>query len=263
MSIIDNDKKNRNEAYIELILNEIDERKAAKQADGYGLGDIVDEFSIKKIPDYSDVTVVNEINNEKATETVPEKEKLISFKEAFDWTESVMVSVLSIVIAMTFFFNMNVVYGISMQPTLYEGDRLIVLPLLGGPKFGDIVIIEAMNLYNNQTGELGEPIVKRVIGVAGDTIFIDAATGGVYRNGELLEEKYIAEKISIENIGNQEYPLTVKENEVFVMGDNRNHSTDSRYAKGYLYYVDCVGLEYVLGKAAFRIWPPESIGGLY
>lgn len=264
-----NNEKSKNDLLIDFILNEVDERRALDINEGFGIDDIVVEFTdgggknaaVSDNKEIAEAVEAGEYNGINVTEDI--SEKLISLKEVYDWAESIAVSVLSIMLVMTFLFRMNEVFGISMQPTLFEGDRLIVLPLLNGPEFGDIVVVEAMNLYNSTTGELGEPIVKRVIGVAGDTIFIDAETGDVYRNGELLNEEYIAEKINIANIGNQMYPLTIKENEVFVMGDNRNHSTDSRFAEGYLYYVDCVGIEYVLGKAVLKIWPPERIGGFY
>lgn len=185
-------------------------------------------------------------------------------REAYDWLESILLSIICVVAVLTFIVRVNQVYGISMQPTLHSGDRLIVSPLLYSLDYGDIVVIQAENLLNYDTGEMGEPIVKRIIGLPGDVIFIDRVSGEVYRNGERLDEPYIAEMIRPERVGNQSYPLTIPENQIFVMGDNRNFSTDSRFTEGDSpYYVGCVELEYVMGKAMFRIWPFGDFGGLY
>ncbi len=185
----------------------------------------------------------------------------ITFRDVFDWVESIIIPVIFIVIFMLFGFRINQVFGISMEPTLYEGQRLIVTPY-GKLTHGDIVILEAKNLLNRQTGLLGEPIVKRIIGLPGDEIYIESGTGNVYRNNVLLEENYINEKLR--DAGNREYPLIVPDNHIFVMGDNRNHSVDSRsvYYEGTPGYVDCVDVRYVLGRAVFRIWPLDSIGEL-
>jgi len=187
---------------------------------------------------------------------------VITRLEVCDWFESVIASLTAVLIIMIFIARTNQVYGISMQPTLTEGDRLIVMPIYSMPDYGDIIIVEAENLPNSRTGEMGEQIVKRVIGLPGDKIFIDRESGEVFRNDEKLEEAYIAEKIHPDKVGNQIYPLIVRENHVFVMGDNRNHSTDSRYGagRGVHYYVGCVNMGNIIGKAAFRIYPFEEFG---
>jgi signal peptidase I len=181
-----------------------------------------------------------------------------------NWIESLIVPVAAVIFIMVFFARINQVYGISMQPTLTEGDRLIVSPLYSEPKYGDIVVLEALNLPNSVTGQMGEPIVKRVIGLPGDEIFIDKVSGEVFRNGIRLDELYIAEKIAPEKTGNQIYPLIIKEGHVFVMGDNRNHSTDSRVTAGdgVIYYVGCVEMGNIIGRAVLRIFPLNVFGGL-
>ena len=180
------------------------------------------------------------------------------------WVQSVLESVMAAFLLLTFLFRINIVIGSSMLPTLHENDRLVVVEAFYTPAYGDIIALWADNLYNRQTGEMGEMIVKRVIGLPGDVIDIDPDTGIVYRNGEPLSEDYTAEPISADNLGNAQYPLTVDEDCVFVLGDNRNHSTDSRYvndgAAGY--YVGCVYKRYIMGKAVFRIYPFNRIGAV-
>ena len=180
------------------------------------------------------------------------------------WVQSVLESVMAAFLLLIFLFRVNVVIGSSMEPTLHENDRIIVAEAFYAPSYGDIIALWADDLFNRQTGEKGEMIVKRVIGLPGDVIDIDPETGAVSRNGKLLQENYTAEPISAANLGNAEYPLTVDDNCVFVLGDNRNHSTDSRYVNDgeTEFYVGCVDMRYIMGKAVFRIYPFDRIGVL-
>ena len=95
---------------------------------------------------------------------------------------------------------------------------------------------------------LEEPIVKRVIATEGQTVDIDFVSGAVYVDGELLEEDYINEPTYVEE--GTEFPLTVPEGSIFVMGDNRNHSSDSRSSD-----LGTVDTRYVIGKAVFLLFP--------
>ncbi|MCH5199794.1 MAG: signal peptidase I [Oscillospiraceae bacterium] len=185
-------------------------------------------------------------------------------KSLYLWIQSVLESVMAAFLLLTFLFRINIVAGSSMEPTLREEDRIVVSQAFYSPSYGDIVALWAEDLFNRRTGEKGEMIVKRVIGLPGDIIDIDPATGTVYRNGEPLREDYTAEPINADNLGNAEYPLTVEVNCVFVLGDNRNHSTDSRYVDDgeTEYYVGCVDMRYIAGKAVFRIYPFDRIGVL-
>ena len=101
-----------------------------------------------------------------------------------------------------------------------------------------------------------EPIVKRIIAVGGDTIDIDFDAGVVYINGEVLDEPYVNELTYDQE--DFEGPVEVPEGSVFVMGDNRNMSSDSRKAA-----IACVDERYILGKAVFRIWPLSKLGAMY
>jgi signal peptidase I len=187
-----------------------------------------------------------------------------SRRNVCDWFEILVGVISAAIIIMVFFGRINHVFGSSMYPTLMEGEVLIVTPLYGMPKHGDIVIVYAENLPNSITEKMGEPIVKRVIGLPGDEIYISRESGEVFRNGEKLEELYISEKIAPDKVGNRIYPLKVEVGQVFVLGDNRNFSIDSRVAAGSdaIFYVGCVDTGYIIGRAVFRIFPFNVFGGV-
>lgn len=184
--------------------------------------------------------------------------------ELYGWLETVIQSVAAALLLVVFVANISMVSGSSMEPTLKENDRLLVLQGFYQPRYGDIVALWADNLFNGETGKQGELIVKRIIGLPGDEIDINAVSGVVYRNGEPLREDYIRETINPDCLGNIHYPVRVEENCVFVLGDNRNHSTDSRYGKNdnTPYYVGNVDMRYIVGKAVYRIYPLDRIGVL-
>ena len=188
----------------------------------------------------------------------------VSAKNLYLWVQSILESIIAAFLLLTFVLRINIVVGSSMEPTLHEADRIVVVEAFYTPAYGDIVALWADDLFNRRTGEKGEMIVKRVIGLPGDIIDIDPRTGTVYRNGEPLQEDYTAEPINADNLGNANYPLVVEGNCVFVLGDNRNRSTDSRYVEDGKteYYVGCVDMRYIMGKAVFRIYPFDGIGVL-
>ena len=135
------------------------------------------------------------------------------------------------------------IYGHSMNDTLDEGD--IVVSLKGSDfKTGDIIAF----YYNNKI------LIKRVIGKAGDWVDIDQ-DGNVYVNGNLIDEPYLDEKAFGEC--NIELPYQVPESKVFVMGDNRSVSVDSRNTA-----VGCVAEEQIVGKVVYRLWPFKDLGKL-
>lgn len=180
----------------------------------------------------------------------------------YGWFQTVLESVIAAFLLLIFVFNVSTVVGSSMEPTMRERDRVIISGLFYTPNYGDIVAVWAKDLPNKATGEKGEMIVKRIIGLEGDVIDINPLTGTVYRNGEALEEDYIMEKINFAHLGNAEYPLVVDKGCVFVLGDNRNHSTDSRYVDDGTvdYYVGCVDKRCIVGKVIFRVFPFDRIG---
>ena len=165
-------------------------------------------------------------------------------RDLYEWVQSLVGSVLVVVAIFTFVIRMMGVDGHSMLNTLQHGDRLLVVNsmLYHDYKYGDIVILRKNGVFDD------DPIVKRVIAVEGQTVDIDFAEGIVYVDGEALEEDYIREPTYTAE--GTEFPLTVPEGSIFVMGDNRNGSSDSRD-----YRVGTVDTRYVIGKAAFLIFP--------
>ena len=165
-------------------------------------------------------------------------------RDLYEWVQSLVGSVLVVVAIFTFVIRMMGVDGHSMLNTLQHGDRLLVVNsmLYHDYKYGDIVILRKNGVFDD------DPIVKRVIAVEGQTVDIDFAEGIVYVDGEALEEDYIREPTYTAE--GTEFPLTVPEGSIFVMGDNRNGSSDSRD-----YRLGTVDTRYVIGKAAFLIYP--------
>jgi signal peptidase I len=182
------------------------------------------------------------------------KEKTLPswIEDIFEWVESAVISMFVVVLLFTFVFGVVRVDGESMTETLQHRDMLIISHLNYEPQKGDIVII-SRNYDNNEQTVSSEPIVKRVIATEGDEI--DIKDGDVYINGVKQNESYAKGRTypcSVTGVIN--YPVTVKEGTVFVMGDNREDSHDSRFDDIFL-----VDERYILGKAIFRIFPFNSI----
>lgn len=192
------------------------------------------------------------------------KKRCHYYREVFDFLQPLFTVSVCIVALFTFFFSVNIVKGTSMCDTLQGNDILLVNRLFYTPERGDIVVAYAANLPNESTDTMGEAIVKRVIGVGGDVIDI-TDKGIVTVNGTELEEDYILENILWTRRGNVSLPFTVPENKVFVLGDNRNYSTDSRWVDDgkSSYYVGALDIENVIGKVVFRLYPIDTFGSLY
>ena len=175
------------------------------------------------------------------------EQKKAAYTGIYEWVEIITASLLVITVAFTFLFRLVVVDGSSMDTTLQNGERLVLSCLPYTPERGDIVVISR--------GMDSEPLIKRVIGVAGDTVSIDANEGKVYLNGEVLDEPYIQVETAPERMQDA---VTVSDGSVFVMGDNRlaGKSLDSRT-------FGCVEVERLMGKVVYRVAPFERWGGLY
>ncbi len=168
-------------------------------------------------------------------------------RDLFEWIQALVSSVLVVVLLFTFIVRLIGVDGHSMLPTLQHGDRLLVLSslLYNDYKYKDIVILRKETFDE-------KPIVKRVIATGGQTVDIDFLAGIVYVDGVALDEPYINELTHAEE--GTSFPLTVPEGSVFVMGDNRNHSSDSRHSR-----LGTVDTRYIIGRAVFLLFPgPDS-----
>ncbi len=163
-----------------------------------------------------------------------------------EWYEALISAALVLVLVFSFVFRIIQVDGSSMVPTLTNGDKLIVWGAGYTPERGDVVIVDSYTTY-------GKPLVKRVIAKGGDTISIDYETGTVTVNGEVLQEDYIAEPTYLGY--DVEFPYTVPEGTVFVMGDNRNQSLDSRSS-----YIGCIDEQDILGKVLVCFLPFADFG---
>ena len=157
----------------------------------------------------------------------------------YDFASILMTAILAVAVIFTFLFKISAVDGSSMEHTLSNGDKVIITARDWNVEPGDIVVISQPNAYD-------KVLIKRVIATAGQTITIDAAHRQVIVDGKVLDEPYISETVQVQ--GNMIYPLTVPEGKVFVMGDNRNHSSDSRDTN--IGLIDC---RYIVGEAIYRV----------
>ena len=163
---------------------------------------------------------------------------------AYEWVQTLVCSVLAVVLVFTFAVRGFWVDGQSMRETLQNGDLLLILNdhLCGGYQPGDIVVLRKASFRD------GKPLVKRVIATEGQTVDIDFEAGIVYVDGEALEEDYIREPTwTPEGL---EFPVTVPEEHIFVLGDNRNNSSDSRHKD-----LGPIDIRMVTGKAVFLLVP--------
>lgn len=172
-----------------------------------------------------------------------QQEQKVEGREAYEWVQALVCSVLAVVVLFTFGARLIGVDGHSMVPTLQNGDRMLVLNsmLYHDYQYGDVVVLRKETFLN-------EPIVKRVIATAGQTVDIDFDSGTVYVDGAPLREDYINELTFLEE--GTLFPLTVPEDHIFVMGDNRNRSSDSRNAG-----LGTVDTRYVIGRAVAVAFP--------
>lgn len=193
-------------------------------------------------------------------ELTPEEKKKALFNDIVEILETMLTTVFLVVMLLSYVTRPVTVDGSSMEPTLQDQDRLIMLRLLYTPKQGDIVVIYNSEGYVlNSRGEavnsgygLEENIIKRIIATEGQSVDIRVDEGLVYVDGEPLDEPYVSEAVR-SNDGAFSYPITIPEGYVFVMGDNRNHSTDSRSS-----FVGLVPKTDILGKAYFRFCHMEE-----
>lgn len=183
---------------------------------------------------------MSEFNDETNNNTV--------LNSVLDWIETIVMYIFVVILIFSFVLRIVVVEGKSMMVTLYNSDLLVVTNILYEPENNDIIVLNS--------DVLDKTVVKRVIAVEGQTVEIDYNNNYVAVDGKKLTENYIKESVMYDDklefdqkyfdVGSQKYIYKVPENCVFVLGDNRNHSSDSRY-------FGCVDVDDILGKVILRI----------
>ena len=203
-------------------------------------------------------------------------------KEILEWLVSIVIAVVVAFVVRTYFFTFVSVSGGSMDNTLQNGQKLVVSRFNYTPEQGDIIVFTP-DMHHDT------PYIKRVIAIEGQTVDIDSR-GVVYIDDKVYDEAYIKNTTVLN--GDVQFPITVPEGCVFVMGDNRQGSHDGRsldvssvkenpsaddkktpvrvyndngtvsIEEKYLYY-GCVHKDDIMGKAVLRFWPFDKFGGLY
>ena len=218
--------------------------------------------------------------NENVTKTTAKEDKKTSLaREIWEWVYTLAIAIVIAMLIKGFIFDIVRVDGSSMFPTLVDNDRLIVTKLGYTPKQGDIIILdseyknreeyfdrlaeskdkEELSSFEKFFAQSSMPsnlkkkyYVNRIIAMPGQTI--DLVDGKVYVDGEMLDEPYY-DGLTTSIDPTVEYPITVDDNCVFVMGDNRTRSKDSRSSE-----LGQVPFNAILGKSQVRIWPLSDIG---
>ena len=163
--------------------------------------------------------------------------------DLYIWLQAFVLISVAVVLCFTYLGRVVTVSGSSMEPTLRNGDMLLLRSGAGGVEQGDVVVLTREDF-------LDEPIVKRVIATEGQTVVIDYTENSVTVDGERLKEPYVVEVMAQPYFSGPVETVTVPEGEIFVMGDNRNHSSDSRHSG-----LGTVDLRCVLGEAKAVLLP--------
>ena len=191
--------------------------------------------------------------NEKSEEKPEDKENLV-LRELFDWIQTIISSLVLVSLLFSFVARVIGVVGPSMEATLFTGQKVLISNLFYTPEPGDVIVFTKKNIHLDLSiGPDDEPLVKRVIAVEGQTVDIDMVNGLVSVDGVTLDEPYI--KSPTTSAGNLKYPYLVQPGMVFVMGDNRGQSSDSRS-------FGPIDTRYILGRVLLRVWPLHDFGPL-
>lgn len=175
------------------------------------------------------------------------KEKPSAISSFVEVVEIFVGALIATILVLTLVCRTGVVSGSSMSPTMYGGDRYLISDLFYTPKQGDIVVFRS-----GIEGE-DELWIKRVIATEGQTVYIDPNTYEVLIDGQKLDEPYLVNMRTVPHT--TQNPITVPEGCVYVMGDNRSVSHDSRYSD-----LGCVSIGQLAGHVLFRFWPLNSFG---
>lgn len=227
---------------------------------------IVNDAEINNDPTNIEDSISDDINKDENDKKDKKKNSIV--KEIFEWVLVIVAALIISMLIKAFIFSTYKVNMVSMENTLFEGHSVIVYKtgyFFNEPKHGDIIVfmheegkiksfIKYLPIRN--PGEVD--YIKRVIGLPGDQIDI-RDDGYVYRKSKgdkdfvKLDEPYAKTRTDTKGM---QVPFTVPEGQLFVMGDNRDRSLDSRQ-------IGTVDMDAVIGKAVFRIWPLSEFGGLY
>lgn len=170
--------------------------------------------------------------------------------DLYFWLQALVMVLAVMILIFTFVGRIIVVDGISMEPTLYHGDLLLLQSVGYTPKQGDVVVL------TKEFEDADGPIVKRVIATGGQHVVIDYDAGTVTVDGQVLDEPYIKE-VMMQPPEESITDILVPEGSIFVMGDNRNHSSDSRNMT-----LGAVDERYVLGQALWVFFPFQDFGAI-
>lgn len=189
-----------------------------------------------------------------------DKKKVSGLLSFYEWIETFLLALCCVILIFTFAVKFVTVSGSSMENTLHNGDRLLITSILYEPKAGDIVVVDVT--HNEKADAASSPYIKRIIATEGQTVDIDPNTWTVYVNGVAIEEPYVNPYNTVGSYypypspmisGDTVYPHTVSKDCVFVMGDNRNGSTDSRK-------IGEIHKNNIIGKVILRLTP--NFGGV-
>ena len=169
-------------------------------------------------------------------------------RNCYEWMEALIISMIIVTFLFSFIMRIVSVSGPSMLPNLHSGDRVLLFSEFYRPSQGDVVVI-------THTQGLSEPIIKRIIALENQTVDIDFSSGTVIVDGKCLDEsQYIRNGITTQP-SDYQFPLTVPKGCVFVLGDNRVVSNDSRSRD-----VGMVDERFILGKAEWILYPFDRFG---
>lgn len=179
------------------------------------------------------------------TKKMPERSTVGFDSWVFDWAEALVTALVVIVLMFSFLVRVSTVDGDSMVPTLHDRDVLLVSNLMYTPAQGDLIVAD--------TETFDHPIVKRIIATEGQLVDIDFDTHEVSVDGVVLDEPYIA--APTKESFDVRFPMVVPRGCVFVLGDNRNESSDSRDSR-----IGCIDTRRILGRVVLRVFPLSDFG---
>jgi signal peptidase I len=189
------------------------------------------------------------------TSVIPPKAQFDFKRELHEWTGAIVSAVVCVVVIFAFFFSIFTVTGPSMENTLFTSEKLLISRLFYTPKRGDIVIFSKAGIeVVDETSGRQIPLVKRVIGLPGETITVDYVNSVLTINGTVFDEPYIKESMR-PYLNSTEDTFVVSPGCILVMGDNRNNSVDSRAPA-----IGEVNQGFILGHVILRISPLDKFG---